>query len=389
MDDLKKEPLIRFPEFLENWESKKIKQILLPVSDKVLVKKNQEYREIGIRSHGKGLFHKEPVTGESLGNKRVFWVKENMFVLNIVFAWEHAIAKTTKKEIGMIASHRFPMYKPVDNLCDVDFILFKFLTKKGKSLLQLASPGGAGRNKTLGQNEFKNLSIILPSLPEQIKISKFLTFVDQKIEKLTKKKQLLESYKKGVMQLIFNQDIRFKDDNGNDYSDWESKELGEMLSYEQPTKYLVDSVEYNNTYKTPVLTAGKTFILGYTNEENGIFKEGLPVIIFDDFTTANKFVDFEFKAKSSAMKILKKVDDNINIKYVYEAMQLVNLSSGEEHKRYWISEYQHINIDVPCLEEQQKIADFLTEIDKKINLVEKQLEGTKKYKKGLLQQMFI
>ena len=99
-----------------------------------------------------------------------------------------------------------------------------------------------------------------------------------------------------MMQKIFNQEIRFKDDNGEDFGDWEEKSLGECLDYEQPTNYIVESTEYNNDYKTPVLTAGKTFILGYTNEENGVFQtDNLPVIIFDDFTTATQFVDFPFK----------------------------------------------------------------------------------------------
>jgi type I restriction enzyme S subunit len=94
--------------------------------------------------------------------------------------------------------------------------------------------------------------------------------------------------------------LRFKEFGG----EWEEKKLKDCLDYLQPTKYLVSSTTYDDKYKTPVLTAGKTFILGFTDETNGIFKDNLPVIIFDDFTTATKFVDFPFKAKSSAMKIL-------------------------------------------------------------------------------------
>ena len=89
------------------------------------------------------------------------------------------------------------------------------------------------------------------------------------------------------------------------------------MDYEQPTNYLVSSTEYRDIFDTPVVTAGKTFILGYTNETTGIFKENLPVIIFDDFTTATQFINFPFKAKSSAMKILKS-KENINLKFIYE-----------------------------------------------------------------------
>ena len=133
-------------------------------------------------------------------------------------------------------------------------------------------------------------------------------------------------------------------------------ELGEVLDYEQPTKYIVDSVDYDDKYKTPVLTAGKTFVLGYTNEKNGIFQEKLPVIIFDDFTTATKFVDFPFKVKSSAMKILHADKTKVNIKFIFRAMQRIVFPINE-HKRYWISEYSKIKIPLPPIEVQNEIVE--------------------------------
>jgi len=133
-------------------------------------------------------------------------------------------------------------------------------------------------------------------------------------------------------------------------------ELGEILDYEQPTKYIVSSVDYDDKYETPVLTAGKTFILGYTNEKNGIFQEKLPVIIFDDFTTAKKFVDFPFKVKSSAMKILYADKNKANIKFLFHTMQKI-VFPVNEHKRYWISEYSKIKIPLPPIEVQNEIAE--------------------------------
>ncbi len=135
-------PVLRFPEFDGEWKEKKVKDVLKRVSLPVKVAESEYYREIGIRSHGKGVFHKEPVTGKSLGDKRVFWVQEDTFIVNIVFAWEQAVAKTTKDEVGFIASHRFPMYEPLDNQSYLDYMVYFFLTKRGKSLLELASPGG-------------------------------------------------------------------------------------------------------------------------------------------------------------------------------------------------------------------------------------------------------
>ena len=130
--------------------------------------------------------------------------------------------------------------------------------------------------------------------------------------------------------------------------------LNDILDYEQPTNYIVNSIDYDDSYSTPVLTAGKSFILGYTNETEGIFKENLPVIIFDDFTTATKFVDFPFKVKSSAMKILKIKPEIGDIKFVFHAMQNIVFNS-EEHKRYWISQYSNIEIPLPPLEIQKEI----------------------------------
>jgi len=155
---------------------------------------------------------------------------------------------------------------------------------------------------------------------------------------------------------------------GKDYSStkWPMVKLMDVLSYEQPTKYIVESVEYDDSYITPVLTAGKTFILGYTNEEKGIFTENLPVIIFDDFTTANKYVDFPFKVKSSAMKILRANPELINIRYAYYVMQNIDFPFTE-HKRYWISEYSRIEIPLPPLAEQEEIVARLDTYGEKVN----------------------
>ncbi|MPW63930.1 restriction endonuclease subunit S [Moraxella catarrhalis] len=142
----------------------------------------------------------------------------------------------------------------------------------------------------------------------------------------------------------------------------EWRTLGEVANYEQPTKYLVKSKDYDDDFKTPVLTAGKTFILGYTNETNGIYQASKnPVIIFDDFTTANKWVDFDFKAKSSAMKMISSVDENqFLLKYIY--YWLNTLPSGlvdGDHKRQWISNFANKKIPIPPLSVQSQIVQIL------------------------------
>ena len=143
-------------------------------------------------------------------------------------------------------------------------------------------------------------------------------------------------------------------------NNWVLCKLEDIVDYEQPTLYIVTSTEYKDTFATPVLTAGKSFIIGRTNETKGVFSN-LPCIIFDDFTTDSKYVDFPFKVKSSAMKILK-VKDEILPKYVAMFMSITRLV-GKTHKRYWISEYSKIQIPIPPKEEQKRIISAVEKLN--------------------------
>lgn len=141
----------------------------------------------------------------------------------------------------------------------------------------------------------------------------------------------------------------------------EYKKLGELLDYEQPTKYIVESTDYDNSYNIPVLTAGQTFILGYTNENFGIYKASLeiPTIIFDDFTTSFHWVDFDFKVKSSAMKMLRpKETFEGSFKYIFYAMKCIKYEAVD-HSRHWISKYSQFEIPVPPIEVQEEIVSIL------------------------------
>ncbi len=178
--------------------------------------------------------------------------------------------------------------------------------------------------------------------------------------------------------------LRFPEFRGD--AGWAQNELGDFLDCLQPTPYLVNSTAYSDSYETPVVTAGKTFILGYTDETDGVFDHPLPVIIFDDFTTASQFVDFRFKAKSSAMKILL-AKKNVNIKFIYESMQQIDYEVGA-HGRHWISAYSKIQLPLPTPEEQQKIADCLSSLDELIAAQGRKVEALKTYKRGLMQQLF-
>lgn len=397
-------PKLRFKAFDGDWSKKRLDSFLDRVSNPVDVIGDQEYVQIGIRSHGKGIFHKEAVTGKELGNKRVFWIVPNALVVNIVFAWERAIAVTSENEKGLIASHRFPMYLPKNNLSNVDFLRYMFLTDKGQSYLELASPGGAGRNKTLGQSNFAELKIDLPDVKEQTKIASFLSAVDEKIDQLIQKHELLSQYKQGVMQKLFSQQIRFKADDGTDFEDWYEIQLDKIIvKYDEKT-------ERNNQY--PVLTSSRNGI--YFQKDYFAGKDvassdttGYNVVPYGYFTYRHMSDDLVFKFNintlcekgivSTLYPVFTVKDDQVNKFF----LQMI-LNEGKEFKNFaiiqkqggsrtymYFSKLSDLYITIPCLEEQTKIVNFLSVIDHKIEKVAQQINETKQWKKGLLQQMFV
>src|SRR5690606_28423131 len=165
---------------------------------------------------------------------------------------------------------------------------------------------------------------------------------------------------------------------------WRTVQLSEVLDYERPDRYIVNDTNYVND-GIPVLTANKSFVIGYTRETENVYTD-VPVVIFDDFTTDKKLVTFAFKVKSSAIKILKakKGDD---LRLLYELMAQIKVDA-QEHKRYYISEYQYIKIPLPEINEQKKIAEFLSTLDELIEAESRKLDALKDHKKGLMQQLF-
>lgn len=227
---------------------------------------------------------------------------------------------------------------------------------------------------------------LIPPLKEQQKIAEIISSWDQAISATEKLLENSQQQKKALMQQLLTGKKRLLDENGVKFSDeWQRIELGLLLDYQQPTPYLVESTAYSDSYETPVLTAGKTFILGYTNESSGIYQDQLPVIIFDDFTTDSKYVNFPFKAKSSAMKILT-AKKGVSIKFVFEAMQMLQFTVGG-HQRHWISIFSNLVIPLPNKKEQQQIAEVLSLADQEIETLQKKLDCLQQEKKALMQQL--
>jgi type I restriction enzyme, S subunit len=165
-----------------SWPEVRLGDVLIHVPRPIDVMPDEIYREIGIRSHGKGVFHKEPSAGLDIGDKRVFRVEPGDFLLNIVFAWEGAVAIAGASETGTIASHRFPTFRAQEERLDPRFLLYFFQTRPGLALLDRVSPGGAGRNRTLSRAEFLKQHVPLPSLDEQRRIIVRINELESKIK---------------------------------------------------------------------------------------------------------------------------------------------------------------------------------------------------------------
>lgn len=245
---------------------------------------------------------------------------------------------------------------------------------------------GGSALQEISLTELRKVKSLVPPLAEQQKIAQILSTWDKAIAVTEQLLANSQQQKKALMQQLLTSKKRLLDENGVRFEgEWKLTELNSLLDYHQPTPYLVASTEYDDKYEIPVLTAGKTFILGYTNEKSGIYQDSLPVIIFDDFTTDSKFVDFPFKVKSSAMKILT-AKKGASIKYVFEAMRMLKFTVGG-HQRHWISIFSNLVIPIPKSHEQQKIAKVLSTADQEIEALQRKLDGLQQEKKALMQQL--
>ena len=289
------------------------------------------------------------------------------------------------KTIGCIHDGWVVLRKILKNIIYEEYAYYILSSNQVHSEFSKLAAGSVVKNLSI--DRIKQVYIPIPPLNEQKRIASALSKIDAYLENTIKLIEEKERFKRGIAKKLLTckegeniPEARFKGFE----DEWETIMLGDILSYEQPKDYIVKSEEYNNKYKYPVLTAGKTFILGYTNEEFGIYNK-LPVIIFDDFTTDAQYVDFPFKVKSSAIKILK--SKYYNTKLIYELIKNIKFNA-RTHKRYYISEYQYLKIKIPkSIKEQEKIGGYLSLLDEEIDNLKKQKELIKEMKRGAMQKL--
>ena len=310
-----------------------------------------------------------------------YLLKNGEFAYNKSYSNDYpwgAIKRLDLYDMGCLST-LYICFKTNDNIVNSNYLVHYFESSKWHK--QVADIAGEGaRNHGLLNivvNDFFNTKHAVPTIENQIKIAGFLDLIEKRIQTQIKIIDTLSSQKKQIRNLIFK-DIH---KNANCC-------IQDYVIYEQPQKYIVHSTDYVSHGKdyTPVLTANQSFILGYTLEKDGIYKKG-DCIIFDDFTNENKYVDFPFKVKSSALKILQ-TKEGLMLKFFYEYLQFLNFESTD-HKRHYLSEVAVTDISVPNLKEQTFLCKIFTSFDNKLKNEKALLEKYRLQKQFLLNNLFI
>ena len=391
-------PKLRFKEFTDEWKQTPLKNIIYSNIIEA-PKPTTDYIRLGIRSHCKGTFHELVKIENILSADKMYIVPKNNLILNITFAWEQAIAITDDNDEGKYISNRFPTFAFKDNQLPT-FYKYIIPQKRLKYDLNVASPGGAGRNRVLNKKLFLSIPVNIPLLKEQEKIANFLSTVDKKIENLENTITSLENQKKGLLQQIFSQKLRFKDKNGNNYPNWEKKKLGDITtSYSGGTPSVNVKDYYNGTI--PFIKSGEihnsfteTFITetGLNSSSAKLVKKGDLLFALYGATSGDTSISKINGAINQAILCVRST--TLNLHYLYQLLNFyrnkllsIYLQGGQGNFSATI--FKNLIFNFPCLEEQTKIADFLSAFDRKLENQKAQLEHWQQIKKGLLQQMFV
>ncbi len=402
-DSLKKKvPELRFPGFTYDWEQRKFFESIASTIDF----RGRTPKKLGMDWSDSGYLalsalnvkngYIDPLADAHYGDEKLYrkWMSgRELKKGQVLFTTEAPMGNVAQvpDDNGYILSQRTVAFETKEDMMTNDFLAV--LLKSPLVFNNLSALSSGGTAKGVSQKSLKGLSITVPlDIDEQQKIGSFFKHLDDTIALHQRKLDLLKEQKKGYLQKMFPKngakvpELRFE----GFADDWEERKLGEIFNYEQPTKYIVKSTEYDDTFNTPVLTAGKSFLLGYTDEISGIKNATVenPVVIFDDFTTGSHYVDFPFKIKSSAMKLLSLNDNSDNFYFMFNTLKNIKYVP-QSHERHWISKFSSFEIYKPSQEEQQKIGSFFKQLDDTIALHQRKLDLLKEQKKGFLQKMFV
>ena len=409
----RKVPKLRFPEFSGDWSKTTLSNIVIRVESGISVNSEdfpvKNRNEAGVLKTScimQGIFKEienKKIIPQEVERAKISLVKNTILVSRMN-------TPQLVGESGFIADDYPHLFIPDrlwmlffnEKLSNTKFISLLMIRDKFRMSLSDIATGTSNSMKNISKTNFLSIPITLSSEPEQSKIADFLTNVDDKIQQLTQKKELLEQYKKGIVQQMFSQQIRFKDDNGNNYPNWQEKELKEIAEVNPKSEnlpnnfYYVDLESVNN---------GRVGTLNYINSNDApsraqrvlsqndiLFQMVRPYqrnnLLFS-FTSEDNYVASTGYAQLRAR-------ENYDYKFIFQMLLTENFvntvmlrCTGTSYPAVNSSDLSTITINIPKYEEQVKIADFLTSLDDKITQVNNNLEQTKLFKKSLLQQLFI
>lgn len=372
-------PNLRFPGFEGEWELKKLSAYLYENKER---NRNGEFNKSDVLSVSGdcGIVNQIELLGRSFAGKsvadyHVVRTDDIVYTKSPLKEYPYGIVKYNNGQDGIVST-LYAVYHHKDNV-DGQFVEYYFTNPQRtnryfKPIVRI----GAKHDMKIGNEEVLDSFVVFPGLEEQRKITEMLSLLDLRIAIQNKVIEKYESLIKALRHHLFSTLESVKE-----------VPVADLLSYEQPTKYIVSDTEYsNNTDLTPVLTANKAFILGYTDEVEGIYDKG-PCIILDDFTLDFKIVEFPFKVKSSAIKILS-AKTTVSLRYIFEYMKFLDLNT-EEHKRHYIAEIEPMSIELPEEDTIKSIAFLFDLMDKRRKGLERDQQLLKSQKDYLLREIFI
>ena len=375
MTEQAKVPAIRFAGFTDPWEQRKLGEIADKVTEKNL---DGNITEVLTNSAEYGVINQTEFFDHAVAKESniagYYVIAPGDFVYNPRISATAPVGPIRRNTLGIhgVMSPLYTVFRLTDAV-DGTYLSHFFKTNGWHGFMKLEGNSGARSDRfSIGDATFFEMPIPVPSSSEQHAIGSFFSRLDDLITLHQRKYEQLVIFKKSMLEKMFPKDgesvpeIRFAG-----FTDpWEQRKLGELFDYEQPQPYIVRGTEYDDSFPTPVLTAGQSFVLGYTNEKQGIKMASPehPVIIFDDFTTSSHFVDFPFKVKSSAIKLLTLRDKNEDIHFAYQVLQNIAYTPVS-HERHWISKFATFATLMPeCKSEMQAIGHFMSNLDGLITL---------------------
>ena len=401
-------PKLRFKEFDGDWSQVKLKDLVLSLDAGVSVNgedvsvTEDDFSVLKTSCVSLGTFNPDERKKVTLEHE-ILRLKEpllnNSLVMNrsntpLLVASSAFIRNAPKKTY---LSDKLWQFK-VNQNANIQWIAFHLSNETTLIKLRDMAKGTSNSMKNITKPDVLNFDLIAPSKSEQTKIASFLSAVDEKISQLTQKHQLLSQYKQGMMQKLFSQQIRFKADDGSEFGEWDQKELKEVAQINPKAKKLPENfiyIDLESVEKGQLLLEKNITLSEAPSRAQRLLAKGDVLFQMVRPYQQNNYY-FNLKGQYVASTGYAQIRTELNSKFIYYALheksfldEVMNRCTGTSYPAINSSDLSTIEMGIPCLEEQTKIANFLSAIDQKIDVVSEQLEQAKLWKKGLLQQMFV